>query len=52
MVVVSQVRVSGPLAEYAAGYAACLAGAGYMPLSAANQVRLLAHLSRWLEERG
>jgi integrase/recombinase XerD len=29
-----------------------LAGAGYTPLSAANQVRLLAHLSRWTEGRG
>ncbi len=52
MDVVSRVRVSGPLAEYAAGFAAYLAGAGYTPLSAANQVRLLAHLSRWLEDRG
>jgi integrase/recombinase XerD len=52
MDVVSRVRVSGPLAEYAAGFAAYLAGAGYRPLSAANQVRLLAHLSRWLEDRG
>jgi integrase/recombinase XerD len=52
MDVVSRVRVSGPLAEYAAGFAGYLAGAGYTPLSAANQVRLLAHLSRWLEGRG
>jgi integrase/recombinase XerD len=52
MDVVSRVRVSGPLAEYAAGFAAYLAGAGYTPLSAANQVRVLAHLSRWLEDRG
>lgn len=52
MDVVSRVRVSGPLAEYAAGFAAYLAGAGYRPLSAANQVRVLAHLSRWLEDRG
>jgi integrase/recombinase XerD len=50
--VVSRVRVSGPLAEYAAGFAAYLAGAGYTPLSAANQVRVLAHLSRWMEGRG
>src|ERR1017187_1244305 len=52
MDVVSRVRVSGPLAEHAAGFAVHLAGAGYTPLSAANQVRLLAHLSRWLEDRG
>jgi site-specific recombinase XerD len=50
--VVSRVRVGGPLAEHAAGFAGYLAGAGYTPLSAANQVRLLAHLSRWMEGRG
>jgi integrase/recombinase XerD len=50
--VVSRVRVSGPLAEHALGFAGFLAEAGYTPLSAANQVRLLAHLSRWLEGRG
>ena len=52
MDVVLRVRVSGPLAEHAAGFAAFLAGSGYTPLSAANQVRLLAHLSRWMEGRG
>ena len=52
MDVVSRVRVSGPLAEYAAGFAAYLAGTGYTPLPAANQVRLLARLGRWLEDRG
>jgi integrase/recombinase XerD len=50
--VVSRVRVSGPLAEHAPGFAGFLAEAGYRPLSAANQVRLLAHLSRWMEGRG
>jgi integrase/recombinase XerD len=52
MDVVSRVRVAGPLAEYAAGFAAELDGAGYTPESAAGQVRVLAHLSRWLGERG
>jgi integrase/recombinase XerD len=52
MDVVLRVSVSGPLAEHAAGFAAFLAGSGYTPLSAANQVRLLAHLSRWMEGRG
>jgi integrase/recombinase XerD len=52
MDVVSRVRVSGPLAEFAAGFASYLAGAGYTPLSAANQVRVLAHLSRWMGDRG
>ena len=51
MDVVSRVRVSGPLAEHAVGFAGFLAEAGYTPLSAANQVRLLAHLSRWMEDR-
>jgi integrase/recombinase XerD len=50
--VVSRVRVRGPLAEHAAGFAEFLAAAGYTPLSAANQVRVLAHLSRWMEGRG
>jgi integrase/recombinase XerD len=52
MDVVSRVRVSGPLAGYAAGFAVYLAEAGYTPLSAASQVRVLAGLSRWLDERG
>jgi len=52
MGVVSRVRVSGPLAEYAGGFAGFLAEAGYTPLSAANQVRVLAHLSRWMEDSG
>jgi site-specific recombinase XerD len=50
--VVSRVRVSGPLAVHAAGFAVFLAEAGYTPLSAANQVRVLAHLSRWMEGCG
>jgi site-specific recombinase XerD len=49
---VSEVRVSGPLAEHAAGFAVFLAEAGYTLLSAANQVRVMAHLSRWMEGRG
>jgi integrase/recombinase XerD len=50
--VVSRVRVSGPLAQSAAGFGVFLAEAGYTPLSAVNQVRVLAHLSRWMEGRG
>jgi integrase/recombinase XerD len=46
---VSQVRVAGPLAPFAAGFARELAELGYTPLSAANQVRVLAHASRWLQ---
>jgi integrase/recombinase XerD len=42
------VRVSGPLAGYAQGFSGELARLGYTDLSAANQLRLMAHLSRWL----
>jgi integrase/recombinase XerD len=48
----SRVRVQGPLAGYADGFAARLADLGYTPLSAANQLRVMARLSRWLAERG
>lgn len=44
----SRVRVSGPLAGYAQGFSGELARLGYTDLSAANQLRLMAHLSRWL----
>lgn len=45
----SKVRVSGPLQPYAPGFAVALAGLGYTPLSTVLQLRLVAHLSRWLE---
>ena len=48
----SQVRVMGPLLPFAAGFREELARRGYTPLSADNQVRLLAHASRWLAARG
>lgn len=44
------VRVTGPLARYAPGFVAELVGVGYRPNAAAVQLRLLAHLSRWLEQ--
>lgn len=47
----SRVRVVGPLERYQSGFEVMLAGLGYTPLSAANQVRLMRHLSIWLEER-
>ena len=47
-----RVRVSGPLERYAAGFAASLWSVGYRPNAAAVQLRLLAHLSRWLEQEG
>ena len=48
----SRVRVTGPLAPYAAGLVAELVEAGYRPNAAAVHLRLLAHLSRWLEQEG
>lgn len=48
----SRVRVVGPLASWRAGFADALARRGYAPLSAANQLRVMAHLSRWLDGRG
>ena len=42
----------GPLARYAPGFVAELVEAGYRPNAAAVQLRLLAHLSRWLEREG
>jgi integrase/recombinase XerD len=44
----SRVRVTGPLASFAEGFAGELAKQGYRPNAAANQLQLLAHLSRWL----
>lgn len=46
-----QVRVIGPMVPYVAGFCEELAEQGYTPLSIANQVRLLAHVSRWLQGR-
>lgn len=43
-----RVRVSGPLASFAAGFSDELARSGYTPLSARLQLQLMAHLSRWL----
>jgi len=44
--------VTGPLAQYADGFRAELARLGYTPLTAACQLRLVAHLSRWLAAEG
>ena len=48
----SRVRMSGPLKPYTRGYAAELSQQGYTRFSAASQMRLAAHLSRWLESEG
>jgi integrase/recombinase XerD len=44
--------VRGPLAPYAEGFREDLLGQGYSWGSAAHQIHLMAHLSRWLEVRG
>jgi len=48
----SRVRVTGPLEPFAEGLIAELEEAGYRPAAAAVQVRVLAHLSRWMGEQG
>jgi site-specific recombinase XerD len=52
MSIPSRVRLTGPLASFAKGFAAELAKQGYRPGAAANQLQLLAHLSRWLATKG
>jgi site-specific recombinase XerD len=49
---VAEVRVPGPLAPFAAAFKSTLLELGYTPLSAVVQLRLMVHLSRWLEARG
>lgn len=46
------VRVSGPLAEFAEGFTAELVGLGYSWRGGEGQLRLMAHLSRWLSAEG
>src|ERR1700681_4295252 len=49
---VARVGVPGPLAEFASGFESALLTAGYTPLSVVVQLRLMAHLSRWLDQQG
>jgi integrase/recombinase XerD len=44
-----RVRITGPLTCFFEGFAAELAARGYTDLSMANQLRLMADLSSWLE---
>jgi integrase/recombinase XerD len=44
----SKVRMTGPLAPFAGGFASELARQGYLPNSLASQLHLMAHLSRWM----
>jgi len=46
------VRMIGPLRPFAAGFVIELGRQGYTPGSAGAQVRLMAHLSRWLSGQG
>jgi len=47
-----RVNVRGPLEQDAAGFAVELEHRGYTLSSLRDQLRLLAHVSRWLDERG
>lgn len=49
---VHAVRVVGPLAPFADGFKARLGELGYAPLTTVNELRLVLHVSRWLEARG
>jgi hypothetical protein len=48
----SAVRVSGPFAAHAAGFRRELERVGYRPNAVRDQLRLMAHASRWLEAGG
>jgi site-specific recombinase XerD len=45
----SRVRVTGPLAVFREGFTGELSRLGYKPNAAADQLRLMAHLSRWMD---
>lgn len=49
MTVAARVRMTGPLAPHRDAFAAELTAHGYTDLSLANQLRLMADLSRWLQ---
>lgn len=48
----SRVKVIGPLVPYVAGLRAELEARGYRPNAVCDQLRVLAHVSRWLAGRG
>jgi integrase/recombinase XerD len=48
----SVVNVVGPLAAYAPRFGHELKDSGYTDLSVAGQLRLMAHVSRWLDREG
>jgi integrase/recombinase XerD len=47
-----RVRVVGPLSAFNGGFATELVRLGYRPNAAANQLQFMAHLSRWMAQRG
>jgi len=49
---VSKVEVTGPLAPFSAAFMSRLEELGYTSLTTVNVMRLMAHLSRWLDARG
>lgn len=46
---VCRVLMVGPLVPFADELSSMLSAAGYAPLSISNQLRLLAHVSRWMD---
>jgi site-specific recombinase XerD len=48
----SRVKVTGPLVPYVAGFRTELEAQGYRPNSLSDQLRLMAHVSRWLASEG
>jgi integrase/recombinase XerD len=49
---IDKMRVTGPLASYAAGFGAELTRLGYAPRSATALIGLMGQLSRWLQTQG
>jgi integrase/recombinase XerD len=52
MIEPSHIQISGPLKPHVAHVWSELLAQGYTPLSSGNLLRLMAHLSRWLESAG
>jgi integrase/recombinase XerD len=48
----TKVKVAGVLAPYASGFGRELRSCGYTDVSTAEQLRLMAHLSRWMAREG
>jgi integrase/recombinase XerD len=48
----SRVKVTGPLVPYVAGFRAELEWQGYRRNALSDQLRLMAHVSRWLASKG